>query len=493
MSAFNPNSRQLTPQEWQTVASESLAEDNSQYLIIGGIVAGLFAASATGFPPTGVLIACWGFYAAWKKTQSVNKNEEAISTYKCVAHVLAGDNLRDYRKQVGDLKALEEMQFAKERGYTLSSDAEDFLETQAPLILSPAPQARILPPQVPNNSTITQVSNYVPPSQQEFDVIAAMVGKRIRNQLIVGIQGSGKGILLSNAIEQVQKYHPNRKIYLIDPKGDDKETGYWDGRVDYLRRSRIFRMQPEEVVKWITECFEEYQSIRGDVLLVLDEGTATVSSFKNQKGALSWFKNKISHYVSLGDSDGKNFWIVVQNGDTSDLGITGGMRSQMVPYVIIDPEQASAYESVINLELLPKDKKPSSEAIREMAKRSPVKRALYHGTINEWLPMPRLENYSGFDRDSRTFFDSAMRLNDSVSAEEKQSLRQATATIEKPLSQIEILIQKLETTTETSLDKFIRNQLKVTRGDKKKELREGIIKAIQETNRQDLLDKFGKD
>ncbi|MBN3875172.1 hypothetical protein [Nostoc sp. JL23] len=470
MSAFNPNSRQLTPQEWQAIASDSIEDNGSQYLIIGGIVLGLFAASATGFPPTGLLVAGWGFYSAWQRTKQANRNEVAINNYKCVAHILEGDNFRDFRSQVGDAEVVKQIQWATERGYKLSNDALDFLEiredeaSSRPISL-PAPPASIPSPTTTQTQTLTATSYYTPPSRQEFDVMGEMVGKRIKNQLIVGIQGAGKGIVISNALEAVKQYHPGRKIFVIDPKGKAEESGYWEGRADYLERAKIIEMEPHEVVKWIKECFDKYMKVPGECLLFLDEGTAVASSFKSVRGAMPWLKSKVAHFVSLGDGDGKNFWMAVQNGDTSDLGISGGMRSQLNPYVIINPEQMSAYESVINLELLPKDKKPSGDAIKDIAKESPVGRALYHGAVNEWIPMQRMENYSGFDRDSRTFINPAKN------------------------HQTELLIQKLQQSNKNSLDSFIVEDLGIA-GEKKEQVKQGIKEAIALHNRNDLLQKF---
>jgi hypothetical protein len=484
MSAFNPNSRQLTPQEWQAIASDSIEDNSSQYLIIGGIVLGLFAASATGFPPTGLLVAGWGFYSAWQRTKQANRNEVAINNYKCVAHILEGDNFRDFRSQVGDAEVLRQIQWATERQYKLSNDALDLLETQEnmvrtnSLIPSPTATASASFAQLPNNPSVpsiltppiavttpqTSTNYYTPPSRQEFDVMEEMVGKRIKNQLIVGIQGAGKGIVISNALEAVKQYHPVRKIFVIDPKGKAEESGYWEGRADYLERAKIIEMEPHQVVKWIKECFDKYMKVPGECLLFLDEGTAVASSFKSVRGAMPWLKSKVAHFVSLGDGDGKNFWMAVQNGDTSDLGISGGMRSQLNPYVIINPEQMSAYESVINLELLPKDKKPSGDTIKDIAKQSPVGRALFHGAINEWIPMPQMENYSGFDRDSRTFINPAK-------------------------NQTELLIQKLQQTNKNSLDSFILEDLGIA-GEKKERMRQGILEAIALHKRNDLLQKF---
>lgn len=195
---------------------------------------------------------------------------------------------------------------------------------------------------------------------------------------------------------------------------------------------------------------------------------------------MAWLKNKIAHFVSLGDGDGRNFWMAIQNGDTVDLGISGGMRSQLNPYVIINPAQMAAYESVINLELLPRDKKPTSQQITAIANRSPVSRALYHGALNDWIPMPRMENYSGFDRDSRTF------INKPATA--------ATTTIAPPATSAQTtkLLTKLELTQRTSLDEFITYELAIF-GEKQKRMKQAIIDDIICYERQDLKQKFSED
>jgi hypothetical protein len=129
MTAFNPKQNQLSAQEWQSVAAEAIENDNSQYIIIGGIIGGLFAASATGFPPTGLLVAAWSMQVAWEKTQATNRNEVAINQYGCIAHVLKGDKLRQFRNQVGDEEVIKQVVWARENGYPTTHDALDVVET----------------------------------------------------------------------------------------------------------------------------------------------------------------------------------------------------------------------------------------------------------------------------------------------------------------------------------------------------------------------------
>lgn len=47
--------------------------------------------------------------------------------------------------------------------------------------------------------------------------------------------------------------------------------------------------------------------------------------------------------------------------------------------------------------------KVDSSWIEEKASKSPVNRAIYYQVTTKWYPMPKLENYSGYDRDTQTF------------------------------------------------------------------------------------------
>ncbi|MBD2047280.1 hypothetical protein H6F78_17055 [Coleofasciculus sp. FACHB-64] len=132
MSAFNPKKKELPAICWQKLAHESLEESSSgsQVLIIGGIVGGLLGASITGFPPTGLLIGGWAFYEAWRRTAALNKNEQAIAQHGCIAHLLTQEKLRDFTNQVGEQEVKRQIEWASENGYSLTADAEEFLESQ---------------------------------------------------------------------------------------------------------------------------------------------------------------------------------------------------------------------------------------------------------------------------------------------------------------------------------------------------------------------------
>jgi hypothetical protein len=292
MSTFNPNSRQLTSQEWQIIATDAIADNNCQYLIIAGIIGGLMTASATAFPPTGFVIAAWGFYAAIKRTQASNRNEIAINNYACVAHVLSGDNLRDFRSQVGDAEARKQIQWALENGYSISNDALDFLEKQPNLQISSSQELPI--PRLVSERPSTQLIKFdeqVPNLPFEFS-------RSLKNSLIVGVPGAGKGIFVTNALEHIKQDNKHQvTIFYIDPKNDPNETKYFSGRVDYLFRQDLMTCDAADAYKWLQNCiqkFDEFDAGLGYKLLVFDELNLVTKTLKRIEGGLGWLEGKLT-------------------------------------------------------------------------------------------------------------------------------------------------------------------------------------------------------
>jgi hypothetical protein len=129
MSAFNPNSHKLTAAEWQEIAKDCNEETGAQFTVIAGVVLGLFAGAAAS-PITGLFVAGYFGWKAWQDTQAANRNEEAIESYGCVAHLLKASDLKDYVRQVGADTAAAEITFALENGYRVTTAAIDFLESR---------------------------------------------------------------------------------------------------------------------------------------------------------------------------------------------------------------------------------------------------------------------------------------------------------------------------------------------------------------------------
>ncbi|WP_375515488.1 hypothetical protein [uncultured Nostoc sp.] len=322
-------------------------------------------------------------------------------------------------------------------------------------------------------SVNTEISTYTSKQETEYDLIAH-IAKKVTNMLWVGVPGSGKGITISNAIDAIKRLHPNIHIFYIDPKGDEKETGYFFGRVDTFKRAKILEMSPTEAVLWVKECFSEFQNISGSKLIILDEGTAVCSKFKNTKGEIGWLKDKIISYCSCGDSSGWHFWIVVQNPHTDDLGISGGLRSQLTSVALVHPDNVPAYNAMIATQLIPSDRKITSTQVMEIAAQSPVGRAVYYGGVNQWFPMPQLKNFSGYDRDTKQFVNSAP-------SEQHSSYAEASSSGSVPLTQAQQMLALLEKTKANSINEFIQSELKLD-GVPPDLIRLGIERLLQNSH-----------
>jgi hypothetical protein len=95
--------------------------------------------------------------------------------------------------------------------------------------------------------------------------------------------------------------------------------------------------------------------------------------------------------------------------------------------------------------------------------------------------MPELPNYSALDR------DNDKPTGDSLSTQERQQLRIATAT-PTPLSPSQQMIDKLERTRHLTLEDFIVKEL--GQNDRADELKTAIVTLIHQTGHQGLIYKF---
>jgi four helix bundle protein len=264
MTRFNPEKNNKTPEEWSEVALKTTQENHLQWNVIGGIVLGALAAS-TASPITGGLIVGYFLWDSWKKAGEIQRTQAAIAELGCVAQVLDGDDFADYARQVGNEAVIEELKFASERGLALSDAAADFYDDNAATIPKTLPDttsplmatAKTLLEKAGLQPQIQTIANtYNPIAALQIDIISE-ISDRITNTFIIGIPGSGKGMLVSNAIRQAKRsYGSALKVFAIDPKNDPKEAGYYDC-CDYVERFNCMDAKPKTVAAFIEESFKK--------------------------------------------------------------------------------------------------------------------------------------------------------------------------------------------------------------------------------------------
>jgi len=149
---------------------------------------------------------------------------------------------------------------------------------------------------------------------------------------------------------------------------------------------------------------DEFRKLAAPKLLIFDEMLAAsveISLAHKDFKAPQRLKKFVSGIIAQGDSQGVWVWAMSQSVQVADLGFGGGVRGNLRAIALISPKNTTAIEALTSTRLVPPPTGGMDE-LRAIMKASPVDRAFYDGKLSRWLPMPELENHSGFDRDNRT-------------------------------------------------------------------------------------------
>jgi Cdc6-like AAA superfamily ATPase len=433
MTRFSPENKNLSPVEWSELAVTKLQGNNDQYALFGCLGMAM-CVGASASPITGLLVAGWAFQHFLSRAKGRENNIAAIVEVGCVAHTLEDVDFKRYLRQVGHDALMEELNYAQNHGLRFSNDALDYYEdsTQASAsrLLSEGDRVLDNPPNNPlsrlanklfppsNNQpkteapkTETQVEEFDPQTENRIDIIAQM-SERVSNSFILGISGSGKGMLISNVLREIKKKHSDFKIFYVDPKSDPKEYGYVEQVADVIKRYKCETEEPEIVSYWIEKClddFNEYAKNNERTLLVIDEGTVLGLKCKIAKSTI--LVDRLSSLTSLGGSDGKYVYFVAQTPFVGGSGIDLSASSQLVTIAIVSGENKGSLHQWRRSAMFGKCKN-----LDGYIDNSPVKRAVYYGKTARWYSMPELTNYSGIDR------DNFRRINENSDVQPEQDL-----------------------------------------------------------------------
>lgn len=492
MSRFDIQKTQRTPEEWSALAFQQTSENNIQWKVAVGVIVAAVATSATS-PLTGIAILGWTIFSAIGQAREVQRNQVAIRDIGCVAHVLDGDDFRSYAMQVGTEALNAELAFATQQGYTMSNAALDYLEDIShrqypinnPQYLPPTQESRASPvdtQEIPSASDwlhspqppITNTQSSVHETSNIFDIVSA-IASPVQNCIILGVGGSGKGIVTSNSLRRIKANNPNRKIFYIDPKNEPGEYGYLEGVVDVVERKTCKNKSAQEICSWLDKVLDDYikwENQNEETLLVVDEGMVIGDACK--KANNTRIGTIILHIASLGGAAKHNAWLITQTPYVGAMGMNLTQSSQMKWVTLIganDMGVLKQWSKSANLENI------SLDRLGALTQESPVKRAVYWGGHSKWYALPQYPNYSTIDR------DNDKPNGDALSSAERQQLRERTQT--------QKIIELLERTKHLNLDDFIIEEL--GEGDRLSQVKQAIIKVIHESKHYGLSYKFKLD
>ena len=281
-------------------------------------------------------------------------------------------------------------------------------------------------PALVTTSTQSQISTH-PTDHSLSSPIDYLIGDRLRTALIIAVSGGGKDFLLSNALRVFLTAHPGYTVVLMDCKDDSKEYGYYFGlpRVT-VHRLNVATSSDTEITRWVDTCLDEFLTIPEQALLICNEGTLIRAKCKR-------YIDVVAGLVSSGDSREKYAWEAGQSAHIDDLGINGAARSRLRPLIIGLQGEEMQVEAVLAAKFVADSARNLPEVKTQMA-RSPVKRAWCDGQF--WYAMPQLENYAGYDRDSREYLSpvrSAIVPDATNQVAHSRSPHRDPSSVEKPL------------------------------------------------------------
>ncbi|MGB6301154.1 MAG: hypothetical protein WBF90_33940 [Rivularia sp. (in: cyanobacteria)] len=480
MTSFDPDGGRKTSEEWRAIAFRKTLDNSAQWKVLGGFALGGVVGAMVA-PAAGIALAGWAVMNAISGIKKDSRNRFLVRDYGCVAHLLSDEEFSDYSRQVildgGSEQLAAELNFALSHDLDISDAAYDFLELRHPQALqitaaipASATDIKLIPSTVATDSELHQ-------KDYSIDIVSE-IASPVRNCIIFGIGGSGKGMLLANAIRKIKSVEPSRSIFYIDPKAEEGEFGYTDGVCDVVKRKKCKGVSSAEIVEWLSEClqtYKEWAKTQEAPTLIVDEGTIIGGACKKEKN--TEVGEMILHISSLGGASFEKIWLLAQSPYVGSMGLDLSSTSQITPVVLLSDDNTSVLKQWGKSSLM---EKLSLEELQVLFDNCPIpnkKRAIFWGGDSKWYSMPLLHNYSDIDRDGNK------PAGDALTTPQRESLRAATVAVE--ISKSQKLINQLER-TKLSLIDFIQSS-----NQKVEQVLPILINLMREEKRNDLLENFG--
>lgn len=357
--------------------------ENAPGQVIGGLCLSLCVATFVN-PMAGLTLAS-GFVAqtVWKSIKNSQTRFKILSGEMPVLDLL-GDNL----------EAIEEFK-------TLVGD-EEFND----IISERYSNLKSLPPALKNEAITVNATKVKINPVNELSLSP--------NALICGFPGSGKDMLACNAARQLKQRDSNQKIFVIDPKGDSKELGYWQPIADRFHSKNLLSKSSEDFSFWLDPILDEFDELCSKETgwkLVVTELNIIGNALDKKK--YPRFNRVINDTILGGNSNNLTVWLLAQSPQLDATGITSTTRGGLSQFFILKGDNLQVSTTWYKTDAIAKEKRFKPSELSNLTRKSEVNRAVYLPTICDWVIMPKLENHSGYDRDNRKLIESVVESPES--------------------------------------------------------------------------------
>ncbi|MBW4666518.1 MAG: hypothetical protein KME60_03480 [Cyanomargarita calcarea GSE-NOS-MK-12-04C] len=435
---------------------EGMEQSNSELILLGGVLGGIVAAVLIN-PIAGafLLAGTVGTSILGSRQRGSDRMKVLTGEVSPVAYMNA-DQMKSYKQIIGEDNYTLEMRTVVEAGEKLVNVSKDVKEAAYQMVLE---------------SDFKQVN---PIEQLSLYSRASC--------LILGRSGDGKDMWVSNTLRDIKKTGGVR-VYVVDPKGTDHEKTYYEGVADVYQAFKSGSMSDAEVVDNFKKAFEQFLSIQSDTwLLVITESTLVGDAFSRTKD--NYLAEKISKLVTTGNADKRNLWMMAQVTNLANLGIDSNARGQFPTFAVCHRKNIdNAVNSWGKYGTLGKIK---TEVLRLACKTSPRERCFYSPNVGEWLPMPELPNYSGYDRDK---FTKTTAIAPTPTPQEIKDTHQSERHENSDWTWGAIALELRKTST-TDIVEFLKNLYPDVPNNRLNEVIAGIKAKAMENGDNDIISKF---
>lgn len=236
-----------------------------------------------------------------------------------------------------------------------------------------------------------------------------------RHLYVVALSGAGKGMWLSNYIRWRKGYEPGLLVFWIDPKNDWKESGYF--AEDWIKayRFKAATLSVADLIVELQAAFNAYVEFvsklpeESPVLLIVDECLLVqhiLDTHGKNKSEKATLETQIVRAASIGDSDNKHIICTSQSPNAGDSGVSGGVLRGLRKVVLFRGDELDVLHQAKDCGAIA-EALPSDAELKRLCRHSPRNRGAYLN--GQYLSMPDLPNYSGYDRDSRSWTDESKK------------------------------------------------------------------------------------
>jgi hypothetical protein len=211
---------------------------------------------------------------------------------------------------------------------------------------------------------------------------------------VAGSKGSGKGIFAANLLRWKLDQYPNAIALVLDPKGDVKESGYWQhARIRHFAFKGI-ALSSEQYAERVIEFLAEARNLvsQADVtrgmrlFLVLDELLTIKESISN--GLFAEFRRFGVSAISTGDSEGIHLIAITQSFNAGDSFGSDELLKNFTQVGLFREDEYTRAKKLIqfgrsNGEL-------AESEFKALIAQSSVGRVM--SIAGEFIPTPKLEN-----------------------------------------------------------------------------------------------------